>query len=482
MSTIEDFETAIQDLDKPTEEPDMSNMDNWVCVHATNYMPRRNENGELYIPTTGMATDYEYARATVHFTLNQIVSSHMSGNWDESKFVILIPYNKLVELNGKPRMVASADTYFIPNPDVGLVLPQGTHIVCPNNDTLFSIGDGISTYKTSDFTNEEIELILSYVGPALREDYIKYKNAAMPEYEIKDMLQNESDLMQDLYKHANSQKEKDTILRIICEKRINTLLTTSLREIVVRMTMKKMGYEYVSSHEDENSNKVADAARAKGIDAHCGDKVHWETLEYQFEQRGIEWLNIIRLCETNDIEKIYEFCCASTTNLLVNLILGKEHINVYQSYQDLFKKFIKDIRLRAQIDLKTAQEYPDWDDSFKKKQEAMELSKYADELEQGGIKAYKSPYLDVVLHRNAARLEQDFAKALEKLKQNPEYPILVRMLNDLVNDGPRWCKTEDGWQTEDEFLNMDIDENFDPGDVDIDIDWDKLLNDSGHRM
>ncbi len=472
MSTIEDFETAIQDLDKPTEEPDMSNMDNWVCVHATNYMPRSNENGELYIPTTGMATDYKYARATVHFTLNQIVGSHLGGNWDASQFVILIPYNKLVELNGNPKVVASADTYFMPNPDTGMILPKGTRIVCPNNDTLFSVGDEISTYKTSDFTDEEIELILSYFGPSLRYEYTKYKNADFAEYEIRELLETESDMIRDLYKHAETQQEKSAILRIILEKRKNALLTTHLRKMVVHMTMKKMGYEYVESHEDANSNKVAETARAHGIEGHSGDKVHWETLEYQFEQRGIDWLDIIRLCETNDIEKIYEICCASTTNLLVNLILGKEHINVYQSYQDLFKKFIESKRVQAQIKLQFVQKYLDSDEyASDQAQEATEILNYADKLEQGGIKAYSGPYLDIVLHRNAARLEQDFATALEKLRQNPEYPMLVKMLTDLINDGPRWCKTEYGWLTDEDILT--------PWSKVVDLA--KLLNDTGHR-
>jgi hypothetical protein len=336
---------------------------------------------------------------------------------------------------------------------------------------LFSIGDEISTYKTSDFTDEEIELFLSYFGPSLRYEYTKYKNADFAEYEIRELLETESDMIRDLYKHAETQQEKSSILRIILEKRKNALLTTHLRKMVVHMTMKKMGYEYVESHEDANSNKVAETARAHGIEGHSGDKVHWETLEYQFEQRGIDWLDIIRLCETNDIEKIYEICCASTTNLLVNLILGKEHINVYQSYQDLFKKFIESKRVQAQIKLQFVQKYLDSDEyASDQAQEATEILNYADKLEQGGIKAYSGPYLDIVLHRNAARLEQDFATALEKLRQNPEYPMLVKMLTDLINDGPRWCKTEYGWLTDEDILT--------PWSK---VDLAKLLNDTGHR-
>ena len=57
----------------------MSDVNNWVLVHATKYMPLKNENGQFYIPTTAMATQFEIPRSTVHFTLNHIVTNHGYG-------------------------------------------------------------------------------------------------------------------------------------------------------------------------------------------------------------------------------------------------------------------------------------------------------------------------------------------------------------------------------------------------------------------
>ena len=215
--TLDTYKDAIKrTLDSPSGGFDdamlayVSDMKNWLCVHATNYMPRRDKDGQLSVQTTGMATEYKYPRATVHFTINQIVSSNMGGNWDATPIVVLAPYNDIVKKNTNPQMVASEDTFFIPNPDTGLILPENTHIIRPNNDTLFQIGDKISTYKTDNFTDEETEMILSFVDPYEREIYGK------------------------------------------------VVLTKFLREIVVRMAMEKMGYRYVRSHEDEISGVIAD--------------------------------------------------------------------------------------------------------------------------------------------------------------------------------------------------------------------------------
>ena len=154
---------------RPTEQNEkyVSNMSNWLCVHATNYMPQQDAQGNYFIKTTAMATNNEIARATVHVTLNQIVLSHMGGNWDFAPFIILAPYNDVVEMNGNPSMVASEDTYFIPNPDTGLVLPKNTRIIKPDNGALFTIGEHVSTYKTDNYTDQEIQTILWFFKGAI---------------------------------------------------------------------------------------------------------------------------------------------------------------------------------------------------------------------------------------------------------------------------------------------------------------------------
>ena len=409
----------------------MSDMKNWLCVHTTYYRPRRTQDGQLYIPTTGMATGYKYPRATIHFTLNQIVTSHMSGNWDSQPVVVLAPYNDIVEKNGNPQMVATADTFFVPNPDTGLILPSSTHIIKPNNDTLFQIGDKVSTYKTDFFTNEEIEMILSFVEPDNRKKYQKYVDADFTEKEIQNLLAYEDEKVRQGYETA---KDKRAFLRGLFDETRTVILTSFLREAVVRMTMEKMGFRYINSHEDKISGEVADTALAQGIDSTSGDKVHEGTLNKDCENIGLALLDYIHSLQTNDITEIYESACANSwfTGTLRDMLLGHTEPDVYQLYVNQLHKKIDSIKNYANF----------WqEDAAKLKNELA----YADKLEKGGIVAYNAN-LDIVLRRNAARLNQEFAKAIEKLKQNPEYSLLQQMIKDLIKYGQIWHKTPTGWE------------------------------------
>lgn len=425
---------------------DMSDMKDWVCVHATNYMPRRNKAGQLYIPTTGMATGYKYPRATVHFTLNQIVSSHMFGNWDAQPVVVLAPYNDVVKKNGNPQMVATADTFFDPNPDTGLILPENTHIVRPNNDTLFTIGDKISTYKTDFFTDEEIKMILSFVNSYDREQYQKYVDANFTEDEIQNLLCWEDEKVRKGYEKS---KDKKAFLRGLFEETRIIILTQFLREAVVHMALEKMGYGYVWSHEDKISGIVADVANAKGIPSSSSDKGHSGTLNKECEDIGIAYLNFINTLETNNIKEIYDYMCNDFyfVQSLRNMLCSHKNLDVYQLYINALSSKINNIKFSAEFTQKQAKKYPN--DVYYQEQatKSKELLAYAYKLEQGGIAAYNAN-LDIVLHRNAARLNQECEKAIKKLKQNPEYPLLEKMLTDLIKSGKKWYKTPGGWQPE----------------------------------
>ncbi len=61
MGSIKDFMAAIGLLREKFEyESDfMTNTGNWCFVHATKYLPRNKSDGTAYIPTTGMATDFQ---------------------------------------------------------------------------------------------------------------------------------------------------------------------------------------------------------------------------------------------------------------------------------------------------------------------------------------------------------------------------------------------------------------------------------------
>jgi hypothetical protein len=143
----------------------MSDIKNYLMVHTTNFPVKNNKNGQKYIETYAMGTNFSHLRNTVHTTLNHIVESHTGGNWDNHQFVILSPMNTVIELNGNPAVMSPLDTFFSVDPDIGLLLPSGTKIIRPAdnipNGVLFEFDNDGAIYKSGNYSQDEILKILS---------------------------------------------------------------------------------------------------------------------------------------------------------------------------------------------------------------------------------------------------------------------------------------------------------------------------------
>jgi hypothetical protein len=392
------------------EEHYMSDMKNWICVHVTSYAPERNKSGKYFIKTTSMATNYDYARATVHMTLNNVVGNHLAGNWDDASFVILAPYNDIVKENGNPQEVAVDDTYFIPNPDTGLVLPKNTYIVKPDNGSLFNLGKGIATYKTDNFTDEEKEIILSHVT-----QYEKQK-----------------------YEKTTLEKDKQSMLAVF------------LRNMVVRMVMAEMGYRYTNAFQNCITKKVAEVAEKNGARGNSSNTGHSASIEYDMEKTGQSILGLLCYMETEeDIGNIYKAILGThyshVENAFVESIVSDTPIDVYKIYENQLKDNIETKKLMANI-----------------KSEENEKAKYLKEiaiLEQKGIVGYNQN-LDIVLHRNAKKLVQKYSNVIKKLKQNSQYSLLKQMLTDFMKTGEKWVKVQGCWQPKKDPSNSTLPKNF----------------------
>ncbi|MBO5833947.1 MAG: hypothetical protein J6R22_03265 [Alphaproteobacteria bacterium] len=397
MEKSEIFNKAKWDLERgyTTEEKYVSDMSNWLCVHATNYMPQQNATGDYFIQTTAMATNNEIARATIHVTLNQIVYSHMSGNWDSAPFVILAPYNDVVEINGKPSMVASEDTYFIPNPDTGLVLPKNACIIKPDNSTLFTIGEHVSTYKTDNYTEQEIQTIFSFMPPYSfeREEYDKYNHDQISKQELTNIFFYDEKLKQ-RYEQAT---DKKPILHEICEQRKNAILKKNLRNAVVTMTMEKMGYLYIHSHEDSVSGQFAETAKSTNIPSNSGRQAHSASLEKALEANS-KWLSdTLSVLKTGNLDDIY----SSVTFEGGDMFGG--------SQPKLVNKYI-----RASI---IKDNSPDFYDMYT---ETFNYWNRDRRKTYASIKDY-NPRLDEVIRRNNERMTNQYSIVLKTLKQNPKF-------------------------------------------------------------
>jgi hypothetical protein len=110
-----------------------------IGVHKTKYAPTANSiksakdsNVEFNKKITINGVKYEYSfkspRDTVHMAMNDEVSSHMYGSWDDCKYAVLIPFNDIP--NEKIGRAAPMDTFTRGS----IELSEHTWILCPKNE------------------------------------------------------------------------------------------------------------------------------------------------------------------------------------------------------------------------------------------------------------------------------------------------------------------------------------------------------------
>ena len=114
----------------------IQNISDLVLVHKTDYIPidgiiRSSKDAGVLGDTTMRVKDNVYTinvaseRESIHFCLNGEVASHKLGNWDNSKYAIIIPMDKIDTENivgGTP-----VDTYT----KGSVQIPEGSYILCP---------------------------------------------------------------------------------------------------------------------------------------------------------------------------------------------------------------------------------------------------------------------------------------------------------------------------------------------------------------
>lgn len=388
----------------------MSDTNNWVCVHVTKYEPKHNEKGEAYIETTGMATGYKLPRATVHVTINQIVGNHGYGNWDAASIVILAPYNDVVHLNGNPQEVAAEDTYFAPNPDTGLVLPSNAYIIKPNKncEELFVIGEHGATYKTENYTQEEIDKILK-LSLSDESKYHSYLSGDIPEYEVERILGYDKKLM----KIYDKTKDKRAFIRGILEEDRYVILNHLLRDYVTHKALEKMGYHYVFAHEDIVSGKIAEVARNIGIKGNSGNKGHSNSVEMELEQHGCALVNLVEVMKTKDADSIYtyltEFKRPLSEEVITNIITDKPLPDIYGTFEEIYNDYVERLKTRYEMYKEDASMSDDVMKHWKNTINKMDK----------GLKHY-SPHIDTTLHRHSQRMKLEYTQALKELKQTPK--------------------------------------------------------------
>lgn len=413
---LEDNINTISLYSKENAYEIMDNPENWVFVHATNYEPKNNEKGEMYIPPTAMVTDLP--RASVHGKLNAVVGANSAGSWDKAPFVVLAPFNDVVRLNGNPQEVSVDDTYFIPDPDTGLVLPKNAYLIKPdpNADKLINFGEGVITYKTDNYTDKEIEEILA-LSEGDKYLYEKYMNGDASDFQINHLLGYDKKLMAAYDKSEN----KKLFLRGLLEEDRFVILNKLLRDVAVKMGLEKMGYHYVYSHEDRISENVANIARENGIRGCSSDKGHSLSLEHLLENSGCDLLDLVNDLKSKDSDEIFKTLTTSKDKIYKDIALsiteGKPLPDFFTIHQKSVDTYLTLMSIQASHDAKHKDEY----------------SACADKIKKGGIKAFNAN-LYITLHRQSEKMKAQAEQAIGELKKNPEeFAKLQKRLRDNFN-------------------------------------------------
>lgn len=317
MAEVQDFVSGIQKLQDFEDNVQaqvkyMSDMNNWVMVHATKYMPRRLSDGSLAIPTTAMATNYDVPRATVHTTLNHIVDANSGGNWNDMSVVILAPFNDVVGKNENPIEVSLLDTYFAPDVKTGLVLPPSAHIVRAGDvpdGKLFDVQKNETVYKIDGFTDSEKQQIIARMGYMARDRYMKLERGDIEDWEVKQALMFAGPTAQKLYDGA---RDKSAFLRGMFIDEQNAILANTVRDMAVDQTIRDMGYRRITSRSDAGdvAQQVAKTALANKMSGNASNKGHFNSVLAKLEWTYADITSFFKdnlFNQSSDLDKLYNY-------------------------------------------------------------------------------------------------------------------------------------------------------------------------------
>ena len=153
-------DSKLESEEKPLQPQDL------CVVHATQYLPKSDENGYL-VTTTFDATKGKVLRNSVHTALNHKVAGHMYGSWEDAGYVLIAPFQSMMRANGTPAVLNTVDTYWTANPgqpvkfeDATLVAPGGSEV-----RGLFEIrNDNLVVFKSGGLGTQDLIELADYIG------------------------------------------------------------------------------------------------------------------------------------------------------------------------------------------------------------------------------------------------------------------------------------------------------------------------------
>lgn len=448
---IETYETDRGDV-HVTEAQDakdaevMSNPNNWCCVHTTRYMPQYDQNGNMIITSTAMVADGEVARNTVHLTLNNGVEDNSGGVWADCGYVILVPYQDVVAKNGAPVGICLTDTYFSVDVDTGLVLPKDSaYLIQPSNnlnDELYVIGEHGATYKSANFTDDEVKTILSMVDSAEIDLYNQLMSGG--DRAVAMWLWDRQNIK--VKKQYESAADKKVFLR-------DLILMGFMRNIVTRMVMEQKGFTYIkdapyragtSQYNSQVAKAIEDVAISKNIDTTAERHANsvYGTAGLQTISTGFGQA-VNRLISEQNMDNLFAQLLSILRNEDPTWIIDVVTKNVFPNdyYKDVYEpKFLQ----KKADDLKfyNVDCLPEYRDRYGYMYKRLEHCETIEDFDPKLAKALRRQ-----VETNIAKLR----KWRSQMEHNPKFQKLLEKWDDFINDR---------YDDADEFFKPSIEQQF----------------------
>lgn len=162
----------------------LNDKSDFVCVHKTNYIPKDNrirtgkESGVVFTENVKIDEEeyeiqYEQERDTVHFCVNGEVTNNNGGNWDSSKYAIIVPLESIDSKQIKGGMTVDLYT------KGGVNLKNDSWILCPSGESE-EIKKQNNKINVIEYEGEDVSQYANALIQYLGYDYMNGNNKEWP--------------------------------------------------------------------------------------------------------------------------------------------------------------------------------------------------------------------------------------------------------------------------------------------------------------
>ena len=172
-------------------------------IRSSKYPFEFDKNGNIVFSPLAHYAKYS-ARGTQHFTLEDVVKTHLQGQWADTEDMLVTRLDEMIKANGLPDNLYTADTWWNVGPGKQLVVPKGTFSTIKSfentkdyvkelvNRKLIQPGETPPLLAVDPDTNQILRLFKKEYTDLDREMFVNQFKTYLPEGRELEVIKNQS--------------------------------------------------------------------------------------------------------------------------------------------------------------------------------------------------------------------------------------------------------------------------------------------------